>query len=304
MANELATRTEQAQVAIKPNMQGGFLAAMTPNNIDDAFRMAKALAQSGDMVPKHFQNKPESVMAAMLQGASIGLPPMQSLQYIAVINGRPSVWGDALPALVMAAGHFIDVEVEGEGKNRTATATLTRKDGRTIVRRFSMADADRAGLTGKPGPWKSYPDRMLQMRARAFAVRDGAADALVGLAIAEEVMDYGPDSARDVSPERASPKPGRTRYVDPDPVIDDVMEGDYSEDEPEQEQALAYTAADAIASINAANTLDALLTAFGEIYRNHRAIADDPTVIAAKDARKTALQPAPDAPADDEDIPL
>lgn len=219
--------TLSAQAAPQPpimksatvGFKSGLIEAMTPRTIEDAFRLSKALSQSGDMVPKHFQGKPEAIMAAMLQGASIGLAPMQALQYIAVINGRPSLWGDALPALILAHGHFVDTSVEGEGDKMVATATLTRKDGKKVVRTFSMADAKKANLTGKPGPWQQYPARMLQMRARAWAVRDGAPDALLGLAIAEEVQDYGPDSARDVTP-KAAPRPGRAVYLDPDPVID------------------------------------------------------------------------------------
>lgn len=237
MTTDLSTQAAPKAPVLKPatgDMRNGLLAAMTPHNIEDAFRLAKALSQSGDMVPKHFQGKPEAVMAALLQGASVGLPPMQALQYIAVINGRPSVWGDALPALVMAAGHFVDVEMEGQGKDRAAVATLTRKDGRKVVRRFSMADAERAGLSKKPGPWQQFPERMLQMRARAFAVRDGAPDALVGLAIAEEVQDYGPDAARDVTPVQAAPRPGRARYIDPDPVIDEIHDAQTEGDAPAQ----------------------------------------------------------------------
>ncbi len=229
MTTALSTRAAAQSPALKPassDMRNSLIAAMTPTNMDETFRLAKALSLSGDMVPKHFQNKPEMIMAAIMQGASVGLPPMQAMQYIAVINGRAVVWGDALPALVMAAGHFVDVEMEGQGKDRAAVATLTRKDGRKVVRRFSIADADRAGLLNKPGPWKQYPDRMLLNRARTFAVRDGAPDALVGLAVAEEVQDYGPDAARDVTPARATPRPGRARYVDPDPVVDEIHEAE------------------------------------------------------------------------------
>lgn len=202
-------------------LRSGLIDAMTPHTLDDAFRLAKALSMSGDMIPKHFQGKPESIMAAMMQGASIGLAPMQAMQSIAVINGRATVFGEAIPALVLNAGHFVDVEVTGEGDSAVATATLTRKDGKKVVRTFSMADAKKAGLTGKTGPWTQYPKRMLSMRARAWAVRDGAPDALMGLAVAEEVQDYGPDSARDVTPRQAAPRPGRHMYIeDPEPVID------------------------------------------------------------------------------------
>ena len=179
---------------------GGPLAALVPQNLDDAFRLSKALSMSGDMVPKHFQNKPEMIMAAIARGMEIGLAPMQALSNIAVINGRASIWGDALPALLQRAGHSIDCTIEGEGDARKAVATVKRGDsGETIVREFSVADAKKAGLWGKAGPWQSYPDRMLQMRARSYAARDGAADALMGLQVAEEVQDY----PKDVTPKEA-----------------------------------------------------------------------------------------------------
>jgi hypothetical protein len=61
--------------------------------------------------------------------------------------------------------------------------------------KFSVADAKKASLWGKAGPWQSYPDRMLQMRARGFGLRDKFADALRGLSIAEEAMDIAPDTS-------------------------------------------------------------------------------------------------------------
>ncbi len=192
--NDQTPVPQKAQIAA-----GGALAALVPQNLDEAFRLAKALSVSGDMVPKHFQEKPEMIMAAVMRGAEIGLMPMQALSNIAVINGRASLWGDALPALMQRAGHHLDVEITGEGDSMVATATLTRGDtGKTIVRTFSAQDAKAAGLWGKQGPWQQYKSRMLSMRARAWACRDGAADALMGLQVAEE-MDDAP-KMRDVTP--------------------------------------------------------------------------------------------------------
>ena len=227
MNNQTALST-QAQPKAEVR-SGGVLAALTPQSIDDAFRLAKALAMSGDMIPKHFQGKPEATMAAIVRGMEIGLAPMQALSSIAVINGRASLWGDAMPALMQRAGHHIDVEMQGEGDKVVAVATLTRGDtGKHIVRSFSMADAKRAGLLQKPGPWTQYTTRMLQMRARTLAIRDGAADALMGMQVAEEVADYGPDAARDVTP--TAPKRGGVIFADPDPVIDEIHEGQPAEE--------------------------------------------------------------------------
>lgn len=193
-----------------PVAAGGPVAGIIPQDIEQAFRVAEALAKAGDMVPKGYQGEPMKIMAAIMRGAEVGLAPMQALSSIAVINGRPTIWGDALPALVQRAGHHVDVEIEGDGDSAVAVATLMRGDtGKRVVRRFSMADAKRAGLLGKAGPWSQYPHRMLMHRARSYAVRDGAADALMGLSLAEEVQDYGPDAARDVTPK---PRKGGVAY--------------------------------------------------------------------------------------------
>lgn len=226
MTNALTTETRAAPPAPKPPVKsGGALAALVPQDLDQAFRLAQALSGAGDMVPKAYQGQPQMIMAAIARGMEIGLAPMQALSSIAVINGRASLWGDAMPALVQRAGHHIDVDYEGQGDGLTAVATLTRGDTGKIVRRtFSIADAKRAGLLGKQGPWQQYPQRMIAHRARAWAIRDGAADALMGMQVAEETSDYGPDAARDVTPAAQAPRRGGVVYADPDPVVDDFVE--------------------------------------------------------------------------------
>jgi ribosome modulation factor len=195
---------------------GGAIAALVPQSLDDAFRLSKALAVSGDMVPKHFQSKPEMIMAAIVRGMEIGLAPMQALSNIAVINGRASIWGDALPALLQRAGHSLDSWIEGEGDQMVAVAEVTRGDtGKVYRRTFSVADAKAAGLLGKAGPWQQYRSRMLQMRARSFAARDGAADALMGLQVAEEMQDV---PMRDVTPKEAPRGPNLAQRLQSPPV--------------------------------------------------------------------------------------
>lgn len=204
-----------AKAEMKP---GNAIAALIPQSLDDTFRLAKALAASGDMVPKVFQGKPEMTMAAIVRGLEIGLAPMQALSNIAVINGRASIWGDALPALMQRAGHQLDCEVTGDGDAMVATATLVRGDtGQKIVRSFSASDAKAAGLWGKPGPWQQYKPRMLSMRARSLACRDGAADALMGLQVAEEVQDY--PTTKDVTPKAGgfSQLAQKARALEPEP---------------------------------------------------------------------------------------
>jgi hypothetical protein len=227
-----------SNAGMKPNMGIG---ALVPQSLDDAFRLAKALAMSGDMIPKHFQGKPEMTMAAILRGMEIGLSPMQALSQIAVINGRSSVWGDALPALMQRSGHRLDSYVEGEGDEMIATATLIRGDtGQKIVRTFSAIDAKAAGLLGKQGPWQQYRKRMMQMRARAWACRDGAADALMGMQVAEETSDYQP--IKDVTP-RDEAKGGfskmiaKAREETPEPDQSETLGDDQESEQESSEEA-------------------------------------------------------------------
>jgi hypothetical protein len=161
-------------------------------SFDDAFRFSKMVAGS-EFAPKDFKGKPESCMLAIQHGSEVGLSPMQSLQSIAVINGRPTIWGDAALALVQSSPvcEYVKEYTEGQGENLTAVCECKRRGyPAPTVSKFSMADAKRAGLAGKAGPWSQYPERMLALRARGFALRNAFADALRGLITAEEAQDY------------------------------------------------------------------------------------------------------------------
>jgi hypothetical protein len=161
-------------------------------SFDDAFRFAKMVSQS-EFAPKDFKGKAESCLLAIQHGSEVGLSPMQSLQSIAVINGRPTIWGDAALALVQSCPvcEYVREYMEGEGDNLTAVCEAKRQGYPSpSVSRFSVADAKKAGLWGKSGPWTQYASRMLQLRARGFALRNAFADALRGLVTAEEAQDY------------------------------------------------------------------------------------------------------------------
>ncbi len=168
-----------------------------PATITEAMEFSKMLADSS-MVPRAYQGKPQDIMVCVQWGMEIGLAPMQALQNIAVINGKPSVYGDAAMALVQASPVCEGVEeyMEGEGTpNPVAVCVAHRKGRKPVTAKFSVEDAKRAGLWGKQGPWQAYPKRMLAMRARGFALRDAFPDVLKGLITAEEAQDY-PDEAK------------------------------------------------------------------------------------------------------------
>jgi hypothetical protein len=189
--------TEQTRKANVPALvAGGNVAALIPQSLEEAFRVANAIAASG-LAPKGL-DRPEQILVAIMAGAELGLAPFQSLQSFAIVNNRPTLWGDGLMAVARSGGVKVKEWLEGEGEAAVAHCEVTRPEGEVIARSFSVAQAKKAALWGKQGPWQSYPTRMLQMRARAYALRDGCADMLRGFQVREEVEDY--EIARDVTP--------------------------------------------------------------------------------------------------------
>lgn len=190
---------------------------LSPRTLEEAMRMCDLLSKS-DLVPRDFQGKPGNMLVAIQWGAEVGLKPLQAMQNIAVINGRPSLWGDGMLALVLASPVCEYVQEWDEGD--TAYCRVKRRGGTEKITAFSAADAKTAGLSGKSGPWSQYPKRMRQMRARGFALRDQFADVLKGMAVAEELMDMNPIeiTQRDAPPAQvaaaALPKAERTDVHD------------------------------------------------------------------------------------------
>jgi hypothetical protein len=162
----------------------------------EAERYAKMIAES-DFAPKDYKGKPGNVMIAMQMGFELGLKPSQAIQNIAVVNGRPMVWGDAALALVRGNPEceYIREWTDGTIKGGDANAICESKRGDEIVRReFSIKQAMQAGLIGKQGPWTQYPERMLQMRARGYCLRDAFPDVLKGVYVEGELDGIEPEA--------------------------------------------------------------------------------------------------------------
>lgn len=178
----------------KPRLvAGGGPLAIVPTDIEQCFRLAGAIA-AANMAPASYNRDANAIMIGIMHGMEVGFTPMAALQSIAVINGMPTIWGDGALGLVRGSGLLEDFaeSLHGQGEKMEAVCTIKRKDQTSeIVRHFSVEDAKKASLWGKKGPWQQYPQRMLQMRARSWALRDGFADVLRGLGVREEVQDMG-----------------------------------------------------------------------------------------------------------------
>lgn len=200
--NELTIAKQEAEI-LKLRFELQKIQAQKASRLEDSLfapslfghyqKVAETLAKSG-VIPTPYRGKPEDVFVAMAMGYQLGFPVEQSLQDIAVINGRPCLWGDGLLSLVLNHPECQDIKEEPIYSGQVVTGyicTVLRKGHEAHSKTFTMQDAERAGLLKKGGVWAAYPERMLQMRARSLALRDKFADALRGLRIAEVEEDEG-----------------------------------------------------------------------------------------------------------------
>lgn len=182
---------------------------IVPQNLGELYQFAATIVQSG-LAPAQFKKAAQVVVAIQI-GMEHGFTPMQALSTIAVINGRPALYGDGPLALVYRSGLLeeIDETVEGDGKDMVAICRVKRVGLPVNEARFSWADAEQAGLTERNTNYKTFPRRMIQFRARGFALRNTFPDVLMGL------MDE--HEARDMPPKQVT-----SEVLDTEPTITDV----------------------------------------------------------------------------------
>lgn len=178
--------------------------AIVPQTLEEVFRFAQMVVQAR-LAPDSYGDDPHKICIGILTGAELGVPPMQALKGIAIINKRPAIWGDLAVALCQSKGLLTKFEQRFDGdEGDDVNAAQAFKDDfgcHVLIWRkgqdapyeghYTVRDAKRAHLWMNPkkAPWVENPKRMLFNRARAFALRDGFADCLAGLAIVEEAQD-------------------------------------------------------------------------------------------------------------------
>ncbi len=202
----------------------GALSIYTPQEqvalAGDVWPLANRLSET-EFVPKALKGRPEAVLACMLKGSELGIPLMQSLSAIHVIDGRPTMSSELMRAVVQSRGHTIVVE------ESTSTRCIIkgRRNGETEWQRFTFTrdDADRGGLLGKD-VWKRWPQSMLLARASGLLCRAVFADCLAGISYTLEELNDGSDTIQpDVAvviadqhqgadtPRRTAPRKSRAR---------------------------------------------------------------------------------------------
>jgi hypothetical protein len=197
-------------------------------------------------VPKDFRGKPEECAAAILLGDEIGLTPLQSLQGVFVISGRPGLYARTMVAVVLAAGHEI---VTTHKTDKAVTVRGRRRGSDTWVEEQWTTDrARRAGYTNNK-KYETDPQSMLYARAAADVCRQIAPDALAGLAYTVEELEMSEQATVKVT--RSETTAGKTTVkratapaIDPgEPSFDEPVDQETGEiveavivDEPQEQE--------------------------------------------------------------------
>src|SRR3990170_3744818 len=187
---------------LRPLAKAGF--AFLPQTWEQLYNYAKEISQT-DFVPKNMFGKPGAVLACWQKGQEVGLPPMASLESIAIINGRPAIHSNGYWSLITShplCEWFNETPPDEALKQGYGECTIKRRGNpHPVVRRFSMEEAKTASLLTKDN-WKNYPGDMLQNRARHRAGDDAIPEAAQGLIPADIAQDLEP---RDVTPAKEEP---------------------------------------------------------------------------------------------------
>lgn len=167
--------------------------ALACTSFEEGMKIATFLANT-KLIPTSYQGKPEDIFVAACLGHGLGLDPLQSLTSIAVVNGIPTLYGDALKAICMRHGTIKEEWIVPEGTSPYWRVTVKRPGHEDVIQTFGFDDAIAAGLVSynpqtnsfglgarKSDAWVKNPKRMCQMRARNFACRDAFPDILKGI---------------------------------------------------------------------------------------------------------------------------
>lgn len=190
-ANELPAIKEVVQVT--PELP----AFSNTKTFEHSQRVAKMLASSS-LVPQAYQGNVQNTMIALEMANRIGASPLQVMQNLYIVHGKPSWSSSFIIAAINACRKFSPVrfDVTGEGATLACVAwaydlaTGDRLDGPRIT--MEMANAE--GWLNKAGSkWKTMPDLMIRYRAAAFFGRLYAPEILMGMQTADEVEDVQGD---------------------------------------------------------------------------------------------------------------
>jgi hypothetical protein len=146
-----------------------------------------------NFLPGHIKT-PEQAMMIILKGRECGVPPIQSLSQIAVIQGKPTQSAELMLAMILAKFPKTKLSYP-ERSNKICTIKVQRPGCDWSVFTYTIEDAEAAGLLNKDS-WRKYPRAMLHARCVSEMARSIYPDAISGISytpeeLGAEVTDEG-----------------------------------------------------------------------------------------------------------------
>lgn len=174
-------------------------------SFEDAQRMAKVFVNSS-LVPQQFKGDLGSCLIALNMANRMKADPLQVMQNIYIVHGKPSFSSSYLIACFNQCGRYSAIRYKFEGEKGTDTwgckavatelATGEILEGVTVT----MAMAKAEGWYNKAGgKWKTMPELMMRYRAATFLIRSVTPEIALGFTTTEEVLDIT-DRAVEVTP--------------------------------------------------------------------------------------------------------
>ena len=186
--------------------------SLKAGDLFETFALAKVIAASGffPSAKGNGEQRVTQIALALEFGFECGMTLGQIIKNVMIVNGIPSIWGDAALALVMTRKdeegkriyewdkhRFLELDDKGRCTNDTVCEHTIKRVGRDpVVEIYSVYDAITADLWGK-GVWKNHPKRMLLSKPRIYNLRNVFPDVLLGMGFVEEQREIEEAAIRD-----------------------------------------------------------------------------------------------------------
>ena len=151
-------------------------------------KLAQTYSKSG-LVPQAYKNRPADCFLALSMGGELGLGPVQSLQAINVIQGRPSLSAQTMLALIKSKFPDAYIKIIADSTGAECTMGRHQDDKNTYTAVWDHAKAKAMGLTGKDN-WIKQFSNMCRWRCISEASRFMFPDVIMNLYSPDEIEDF------------------------------------------------------------------------------------------------------------------
>lgn len=129
-------------------------------------------------------SSPQAAIAVMMKGYELGLGMSTSFEFIQAIQNKYELIPRGALALMHGSPFIKSIEVKRLANGDVFVGyecTIVRTNGFSHTSRFTLEDANRAGLVKPDSGWMKYPENMCMWRAIGFCADVAATDVIGGM---------------------------------------------------------------------------------------------------------------------------